>query len=319
MERHMADLVDTIVGIRHFIGDRTPKNIPLAQPRSRATNPWLSNNKPIVAKLKAGEDLKVSIGDAIALLGNLRQVITRGDKVLVKPNFNSPDPFPAATALLFLRGMLETLVELGARVTIGESSGGIWRPTRNVFRKLGLYELASKLNVELIAFDDKGTDWVKIEIGGSYLRSVTMPRVAYEADRIVYLPCMKTHRLAGYSGALKLAFGFVHPGERRGFHLRHLQQKVAEVSLCWQPDLIVMDGRKTFVAGGPDKGQLAEPGLLLASGDLVAIDVEAVKIILAYGAKNRLPPNPWQLPQIATALRHSLGASGSEYTLVERL
>jgi hypothetical protein len=54
-------------------------------------------------------------------------------------------------------------------------------------------------------------------------------------------------------------------------------------------------------------------------GDLVAIDTEAVKVILAYGAKNRLPSNPRELPQIATALRHSLGVGGSEYTVVEQL
>lgn len=315
----MADFFDTVVGIYHFLSDRAPKTIPLVQPRPRVTNPWCSNNKPIVAKVKAGEDLKVSINNTIALLGNLGAIISRGDKVLVKPNFNSPDPFPGSTDLLFLRGMLEALMEAGARVTIGESSGGIWRPTRNVFRKLGLYEFARNLNVELIAFDEKGTDWVRIEINGNYLQRVTMPRVAYEADKIVYLPCIKTHRLAGYSGALKLAVGFVHPGERRRFHLHHLQQKVAEVSLCWQPALIVMDGRKTFVTAGPHKGQLAEPGLLLASGDLVAIDIEAVKVILAYGAENKLPSNPRELPQIATALRHGLGVGESEYTVVEQL
>ena len=37
----MADLADKIVGFHQFIGDRTPKNIPLAQPRPRATKPNL--------------------------------------------------------------------------------------------------------------------------------------------------------------------------------------------------------------------------------------------------------------------------------------
>lgn len=313
------NLFDTIVGISHFLGDRTPKAIPLVQPRPHAINPWCSNNKPVVAKVKVGKDLKVSINDAIQLLGNLRDVITGGDKVLLKPNFNSPDVFPGSTDILFLRSMIEILVEARARVTIGESSGGIWRPTKNLFNKLGLYEFARKLNVKLIPFDEKGTEWVKIEINGNFLKTVTMPRVAYEADKIVYLPCMKTHRLAGYSGALKLAFGFVHPGERRGFHLGHLQQKIAEVSLSWQPNLIVMDGRKTFVTGGPEKGQLAEPGLLLVSGDIVAIDMEALRVILSYGVNNRLPSSPLQLPQIATAIRHGLGSGSSEYDIIEQL
>jgi uncharacterized protein (DUF362 family) len=46
------------------------------------------------------------------------------------------------------------MLELGAKVTIGESSGGIWRPTRNVFNRLHLDELAHGLGVDLIAFEE---------------------------------------------------------------------------------------------------------------------------------------------------------------------
>ena len=180
-----------------------------------------------------------------------------------------------------------------------------------------MFELARDLGVELIAFDDKPDDWVRVKINGDYLSSVSMPRSAYEADRIVYLPCLKTHNLARFSGALKLAVGFMHPGERRALHARHLEQKIAEISLCWQPHLIIMDGRKAFVSGGPAKGQLAKPEVVLASGDLVAIDVEAIKVILAYEANNKLMADPWQLPQVMTALRHGLGTGENRYIVVE--
>ena len=109
----------------------------------------------------------------------------------------------------------------------------------------------------------------------------------------------------------------MHPGERRALHARHLEQKVAEISMCWQPDLIVMDGRKAFVSGGPDTGQLAEPGLMLASGDLVAIDVEAMKVLLSYEGTNKLVADPWQSPQIVTTLKHGLGVGEGGYILVE--
>jgi uncharacterized protein (DUF362 family) len=181
--------------------------------------------------------------------------------VLVKPNFNSPDPFPASTDLEFLRVVTEMLLEAGAKVTIGDGAGGVWRPTSNVFNKVGLYDLGKKLGADIAIFEGSMSgDWVNIKIDGDYLKTVAMPRVAYEADKLVYLPCMKTHRLATLSGAIKLAFGFVHPGERLSFHIGgNLQQKAAEVNLCWQPHLIVMDGRKSFVSGGPDKGKLAAP------------------------------------------------------------
>ncbi len=72
-----------------------------------------------------------------------------------------------------------------------------------------------------------------------------------------------------------------------------------------------------FVSGGPDRGQLVEPGLVLASGDLIAIDVEVIRVLLDYQARNKLPANPWELPQIATALRHVLGAGEGKYIVVD--
>jgi hypothetical protein len=46
----------------------------------------------------------------------------------------------------------------------------------------------------------------------------------------------------------------------------------------------------------------------------VAIDVEALKILGSYKAKNRLLSNPCDSPQIVTALRHGLGSG--EYRVV---
>ncbi len=267
--------------------------------------------------MKAQGDIRLTIEQTMALMGNLKQIIGRGDRVLVKPNFNSPDSFPASTDLTFLQAVIELILEAGARVTIGESAGAVWRPTRKVFNQLGVPELARRLGVELIAFEDKPNDWVQINISGDYLSAVIMPRSAYEADKMVYLPCMKTHSLGAFSGAIKLAFGFVAPGQRRSFHLSHLQEKLADVNICWQPDLIIMDGRKAFVSGGPDRGQLVEPGLVLASGDLVAIDIEAMKVLLDYRASNKIPANPWELTQIAAALKHGLGSGEGKYIVVE--
>ena len=313
----MASFAEKATGLYHFLTDRAPGDTSLVNPRPRPVNPWCRDGKPVVAKAMASDDLRGCVRKTVSLLGGSGQVIARGDTVLLKPNFNSPDPYPASTDMEFLRIVVEWLLEAGAKVTIGESSGGVWRPTRNVFNKLGVYDLAKQLDIELIAFEDKPRDWVRVKIDGDYLKVATMPRSAYYADKIVYLPCSKTHKLSQFSGALKLAVGFMHPGERRALHIRHLQQKVADLNLCWQPDLVIMDTRKAFVAGGPEKGQLAEPGLLLASGDAVATDIEAVRILLKYGAEESLPPDPRQLPQIATALKHGLGPTDGDYLLVE--
>jgi hypothetical protein len=51
---------------------------------------------------------------------------------------------------------------------------------------------------------------------------------------------------------------------------------------------------------------------------LIAIDVEAIKILLSYKARNKLLADPWQMPQIITALKHKLGAGKGDYVLLSR-
>ena len=77
-----------------------------------------------------------------------------------------------------------------------------------------------------------------------------------------------------------------------------------------------MDGRKAFVTGGPQNGRVESPNVILASEDLIAVDVEAVNILLSYRAKNLLLQDPWQIPQIITAVKYQLGAGKGSYVLV---
>jgi len=305
---------DTLVGLGHFMFDRVPKGLDIVPPRPRKENPFRQGGFTLVSKIKVEQDLKASVARALDLIGGLGKVISTGDRVMVKPNFNSADPYPGSTDLEFMKVVIQLLKEAGAKVVVGESSGGIWRPTRKVMEKLDALRQLTDIGAEVIAFDDRAWDWVRVRVDGDYLKEVTVPRSVYEADKIVYLPCMKTHQLARFSLSLKLAVGFVHPGERRSMHMRNLERKIAEFNLALQPDLVIMDGRKAFVSGGPATGELVEPGVIMASGDQVAIDVEALKILGSYKAKNRLLRNPYDSPQIVTALRHRLGSK--EYKVV---
>jgi uncharacterized protein (DUF362 family) len=299
---------DTLAGICHFLFDRVPKGLDLMPPRPRKENPFRKDGMTLVSRVKVEQDLKSSVARAVELIGGLARAISAGDRVMVKPNFNSDDPYPAATDLEFLKVVVQLLKEAGANVVVGESSGAIWRPTKRVMERLGALRQLTDMGAEVIAFDERAWDWVRVRVDGDYIKEVTVPGSVYEADKIVYLPCMKTHQLARFSLSLKLGVGLVHSGERRRMHMGNLERKIAEFSLALQPDLIIMDGRKAFVSGGPNKGQLVEPGVIMASGDQVAIDVEALKILGSYRAKKRLFPNPYDSPQIVTALGHGLGS-----------
>ena len=311
----MSTVLDKVIGVGHFLLDRTPDSFPSVPPKPRRHNLWRRDGVSVVSRVHARADVKSAVEDSLQLLGGLDTLALSGRSTFVKPNFNSPDPFPGSTDLGFLRAVIELLLDAGAKATIGESSGGMWRPTRKALAEAGLPELARSLGVELIAFDDRPDDWVRVDVPGDYLRSVTVPRSAYEAEVMLYLPCMKTHMQARFSLSLKLGVGLMHPGERRAMHMANLEEKSAEINLVWQPDLIIMDGRKAFVTRGPDSGQVVEPRVLLASGDLVAMDLEALKTLQSYPARNHLTMAPEEFPQITTALRHGLGES--RYVLLE--
>jgi uncharacterized protein (DUF362 family) len=91
-------------------------------------------------------------------------------------------------------------------------------------------------------------------------------------------------------------------------HARNLERKVADLASYFSPDLIVMDARTCFITGGPASGQCSSPNLVLASGDMVAIDVEGVRTIQCCNAKNRLNMDVWEVPQIQRAVEIGIGA-----------
>ncbi len=217
-------------------------------------SPFTKDGKVLVSKVEATFNLKESVKNAVELLGGFGKTISAGDKVIVKPNFNSDDPFPASSHPEFVKAVVSLLHEAGAsKVMIIESSGLPWLPTRRVLEKMGLVKAGEECNAALRVLDNR--EWVDMEIEGKYWKKVSLAKDILERDaKLVWLPCMKTHAYARFSLSLKLAVGLLGFGQRRNLHSMHLEEKIAELNLAVHPDLIIMDVRKCFVAGGPDKG-----------------------------------------------------------------
>ena len=126
------------------------------------------------------------------------------------------------------------------------------------------------------------------------------------------------HHAAEFTGAIKLSMGFVKPFfDQMTFHSKHLCEKLAELQLVLKPDLIIMDARKVFITGGPAKGEMREPNLILASGNQTAIDVEGVKILQSFTGNKLEGKNVWDLVQIKHAVELRLGpCSEEEYEII---
>jgi uncharacterized protein (DUF362 family) len=281
-------------------------------------NPFVQDGKALVSEVKATTNLKESVKRAVQLIGGFEKVISPGDKVIVKPNFNSDDPFPASSDPEFVKAVVSLLYETGAsKVTILESSGLPWLPTKRVMERMGMTRAAEECGAGLVVLDDR--EWIDIPIEGKYWSKVSLARDVLKKDtKLVWLPCMKTHRYARFSLSLKLAVGLLGFRQRNDLHSARLEEKIAELNLAVRPDLIIMDGRKCFVTGGPDVGLVKEPNLILASGDRIAIDVEALRILKGYKAENRLDMDVWEFPQISHAVKLGIGVKNENEMRVVR-
>ena len=59
---------------------------------------------------------------------------------------------------------------------------------------------------------------------------------------------------------------------------------IAEINRFYRNDLIIMDATKGFVNGGPERGELVQPNIILAGKDRVAIDAVGVALLRSYGS-----------------------------------
>ncbi len=59
-----------------------------------------------VVKVKFNGDLKETILKALEPLGGIQNFVRKGEVVLLKPNFNTADPLPAATDYEFLKAVV---------------------------------------------------------------------------------------------------------------------------------------------------------------------------------------------------------------------
>jgi len=281
-------------------------------------NPYMKNGKYLISKVIVTDqkELKSHISEAVDIIGGFEKIISEGDTVILKPNFNSDDMFPASSDPEFVRAVVELCREAGAAsIKIMDSSGFPWLPTQRVFDKMGMTRVAKECDAELIGLDNTPV----IEINPENTREVTtatMYEKAFEEGaKLIWLPCMKTDTYARFSLSLKLIEGLLDIRKRQWLHADNdkLEVKIAELNKTITPHLIIMDARKAFSSGGPARGRVVFPNSILASGDRITMDVEALKILMSYLGDNLLDmKDVWQYVQIKRAVELDIGAKSDD-------
>lgn len=251
---------------------------------------------------------------AIALLG-LNPA--HGDRVLLKPNFNSADQAPGSTHPDMLRTLITELYDMGARsITVGDRSG--MGNTRAVMEQIGVMGLAAELGFDTLVFDDLAeNDWVIRQLSDFHWSGgFAVPKALLDAECVVQTCNLKTHRYGGhFTLSLKNSVGFAaktvgggHDYMRELHGSPHQRLMIAEINEAYSPDLIVMDGVEAFVNGGPAQGKKAAANVVLAGTDRVALDAVGVAILRLFGTTKEVSQGKiFEQEQIDRAAELGLG------------
>ncbi len=285
-------------------------------PRPRTKNAYMRDGKPLVAKVPHfnGDYLPETVAEAAEMLGGVDKTMRPGDAVLLKPNFNCRYAMPLSTHLTFLTSVIELLQDHGARVTVGERSGKSDGPTIEVIRDLKVLPVLKRYGVRFINFDED--DWIDLEIPGIHWKKCRVPRSIYEAEKRVYLANVRCHSSARFTASLKLSVGWISTEDRGYLHEDNslTEWKIADLNLGWQPNLVFIDARRS-TTGRYGRGPYVYPNAVIASGDMVAADAEAIKLLRAFPDDNLIDAPLREMGQFATAVE--LGLGSQDYTLIE--
>lgn len=272
--------------LRHLLFD--PEG-PLVSPKSIAANPFVREGRALVS-IVYGTDPGRMLARALELLGGIDRLGLRGARVLLKPNVLNDQPPPSTTNPLVVKAMADMVRANGAaEVTVADGSGIIRLPTSANLTSTGMRAAAESAGAKVLALEDE--PWVRLEppeakaIGHFYFS-----RPVYEADVVINIPVIKTHRFAEFSCSLKNFVGAVHPRYRPSvtFWSGDWHERIAEINLAVHPALTVADGTTTMIDGGPTSGTPSKTDLLICSGDRVAVDLTAIALLRSFGKSSKL-------------------------------
>ena len=244
-------------------------------------------------------------------------------QVFIKPNYNTGDPAPASTDPIVLETLVQAIQGAGASsITVGDRSG--MAETRRAMEQQQVFTLAQRYGFNTLVFDQLGRDdWQYFAAAGTnWSRGFAIARPVLNADAIVNVCCLKTHRFGGhFTLSLKNTIGMVAryvPGDGHDYmrelhRSAHQRLMIAEVNKTYRPSLIVIDGVDAFVGGGPEQGRRVQAGVILASTDRIAIDAVGIALLRKLGTTREVSSGSiWSQAQIRRAADLGLGAVRAE-------
>lgn len=241
--------------------------------------------KSTVALIKCNtyDDKRVyeAVEAGLDLLGGISSFIKPGERIVIKPSVlfgmnpqkcvtTHPSVFKAAGIML---------KKAGATVYYGDSPG--FGKCEGNMKRANLKQVADELGIILADFD-KGK--VVTHREALLNKRFVLANGVLKSNGLISMPKLKTHGLTRFTGAIKNQFGCIPGILKSQFHVKmpdpyDFATMLVDLTMLIKPRLYIMDGIMAMEGNGPRSGKPRKLGVLLFSGDPVALDSVACKII----------------------------------------
>lgn len=252
-------------------------------PRAGKQNPFVTaSGRPLLVCV-SGDDFEEMLAAGLSTLGGLGQLIGPNQDVLIKPNCNAPDPYPAVSSLSSVLSIIKELKKItGGVIRVGDQG---YYSSGSVYGSIGLDPAVGEAGATLLTLREtcmvRHSDW-PATIPGFFVYADI-----YNAPIIINACVLKRHSWATFSCAIKNNVGCVAGPSasitRRYLHYQspNLMIDVAEIASLVNPELNIVDARSVLTHGGPfyKDGIAVEAAKLVLCGDIVATDAYCAQIL----------------------------------------
>lgn len=246
-------------------------------------------SKAKVAVLKTSPETVLDDYQTIMHLAEYESFIAKGNDTLIKLNLSWTKFFPScSTPPWQLEGVIRTLLRDGfesSRLIPIENKTVVTNPRKGALNNRW-FPVLEKYGLKFLPLPE--AEWTKYEFKSELLRlnqifpeGIEIPKM-FVGKNIIHLPTVKTHGHSITTGAIKNAFGGLLKEVRHYAH-KYIHEVLVDL-LLMQKELhpgvfAVMDGTVCGDGAGPRTVEPKIKNYILASGDSVAIDAIAAKMM----------------------------------------
>ncbi len=209
--------------------------------------------------------------EVVSALGGLDRFISKGDRVVIKPNigWDRTPEMAACTNPEVVKALVELSHEAGAKKVIVIDN--TTNQAKRCYIRSGIQEAVKEADGTMLFVDEHRIK--KMPIKGEWLTEWPIILDVIEADKIINVPIAKHHSLSRLTMGMKNWLGGIG-GSRNQLHQK-LDEAMVDLAAFFNPALTVLDAYRILVRNGPQGGRVSdtkETKTVVASVDPVATD-----------------------------------------------